>query len=436
MSLHPPPQSTPAAGVEILGKYRLLDELGHGAAGVVYRAEDSLSGRQVAVKVIAPRTEEQRAVYSRLFFNEVRANRMLRHPSIVPILDAGREGSRFYVVMECVGGGRTLDSYCHGGALLPVRTVLAIALDCAEALHYAHGKGVIHRDVKPANVLLDEQQHAHLSDFGIAVLGDGGLADTSPFAAAGSPLYMAPEQVRQDAVTPATDLFALGVVLYQLLSGRHPFAGPSIAAITQRLLTETPVALNTLRGDLPQGLAELIDRTLDRRPQRRPRGALAMAHELSALLGGARRPLEGLMAEGRTEQLRGLAFFRDFGEAQLWELLRWTRWEEAAGGDVLVREGEQGHSLFVIVEGRVAVRKGDLQLAVLGPGECFGEIAYLSKRRRSASVVAMERASVLRVNADLMQSASQQCQLAFQRVLISTLIERLVDTTQALTARP
>jgi CRP-like cAMP-binding protein len=142
------------------------------------------------------------------------------------------------------------------------------------------------------------------------------------------------------------------------------------------------------------------------------------------------------MAEGRTEQLRRLAFFRDFGEAQLWELLRWTRWEEAAGGDVLVREGEQGHSLFVIVEGRVAVRKGDLQLAVLGPGECFGEIAYLSKRRRSASVVAMERASVLRVNAQLMERASQQCQLAFQRVLIATLIERLVDTTQALATRP
>lgn len=430
-----PPVEGPPTGADILGKYRLLEEIGRGAVGVVYRAEDSLSGRQVAVKVIAPRTEEQRAVYARLFFNEVRANGLLRHPNIVPVLDAGREGPRFYVVMECVSGGRTLDDYCGSAALLPVRTVLEVALDCAEALHYAHGKGVIHRDVKPANVLLDERRRAHLSDFGIAVLGEGGLADTSPFAAAGSPLYMAPEQVCQDAVTPATDLFALGVVLYQLLSGRHPFAGPSIAAITQRLLTETPRTLDRLRGDLPPGLVDLVARTLAREPRSRPPGALALAHELSELLGGTRRPLEGVMAEGRTEQLRRLEFFRGFGEAELWELLRWARWEEAACGEVLVREGEQGHSLFIIVEGRVAVRKSDIELATLGPGACFGEIAYLSRRRRSASVVVTERACVLRLNAASLESASPQCQLDFQRVLISTLIERLVDTTEALAAR-
>jgi serine/threonine-protein kinase len=208
----------------------MLGEIGRGATGTVFRAEDRLSGEVVALKLIEPVRDTQRELYARVFFNEVRASGLLRHPNIVPVRDAGREGDRFYVVMEYVQGGQSLEPWCTTRSLLALDRVLSVGLECAEALHYAHLKSVIHRDVKPANVLLDGGGHARLTDFGIAVLGEGGLAVTSPFVAAGSPLYMAPEQLRRDEVTPRSDLFALGLVLYQLLTGRHPFAASSVDA--------------------------------------------------------------------------------------------------------------------------------------------------------------------------------------------------------------
>jgi hypothetical protein len=420
-----------AAGARV-GKYQLLGEIGRGAMGAVYRAEDRLSGEVVAVKLLEPVGEAERELCSRLFFNEVGASGLLHHPNIVPVRDAGREGDRFYVVMDYVEGGRTLEAWCTTRSLLSLERILSVGLDCAEALHYAHVKGVIHRDVKPANVLLDGGGHARLTDFGIAVLGQGGLAATSPFAAAGSPLYMAPEQLRRDEVTPRSDLFALGLVLYQLITGRHPFAASSMAAVTRRVLEDTPELPSRYRPDLPPGLEAVVMRLLEKESAARPASGLEVANVLSTLLGGPRRPLEGVLAEGRADQLRRLAFFRDFEEAQLWELLRWTRWEEVAPGAVLLREGEAGDSFFIIVDGRVAVSKAGLTVTQLSAGQCIGEVSCLGRRPRSASVTALEPVRVLRVNAALLENASKDCQIAFQRVFISTLVERLVDTTEAL----
>jgi hypothetical protein len=430
---HPTRQSQRAAGPRIIGKYQLLEEVGHGSVGVVYRARDHLTDEEVAVKVFEPPSAAQRDIYKRLFFNEVRANGLLHHPNIVPVLDAGQEGDRYYVVMEYVPGARTLEDVRNERLSLPVERVIEIGVDCAEALHYAHGKGVIHRDIKPANVLIEQSGGARLSDFGIAVLGEGDLAETSTFASAGSPLYMAPEQVRHDAVTPSTDLFALGVVMYELLSGQHPFRGTSIAAVTARLLDHDPVPLSSLREGLPSGLSELVNATLAKTALERPSSGLELARQLSNLLGGQRRPLEGRIAEGRVDQLRELDFFRGFGNAELWELLRWAHWEEVECGDVVVREGEEGSSFFILVEGAMDVRKFDVHLSQLEAGACFGEISYLSSQPRSASVIAVSSCSVLRVTAQLLEGASERCQLAFQNVFIRTLISRLVATTSALT---
>jgi hypothetical protein len=419
-----------------IGKYQLLEEVGHGAVGVVHRARDHLTGKEVAVKIFEPPTAAQRETFERLFFNEVRANRLLHHPNIIPVLDAGQEGKRYYVVMEYVPGARTLEDIRNERRPLPVERVIEIAVDCAEALHYAHSKGVIHRDIKPANVLIEHGRGARLSDFGIAVFGEGQLAETSTFASAGSPLYMAPEQVRHDAITPSTDLFALGVVMYELLAGEHPFRGASMAAVTARLLDHNPVPLSSVRSDLPPGLSGLVNATLAKTALERPSSGLDLARQLSDLLGGQRRPLEGIIAEARTAQLRELDFFRDFGDVELWELLRWAYWEDIECGDVVIREGEEGSSFFILVEGQMEVRKSAVLLLQLEAGACFGEISYLSSQPRSASVVAMSRCSVLRVTAMLLSGASERCQLAFQNVFIQTLINRLVATTSALSERP
>ena len=347
-------------------------------------------------------------------------------------MQAARANAFSWSWTSCPAAARS-EQACAPRSLLPVLEIVAIGVDCAEALHYAHGKGVIHRDVKPGNVLMDRRRRARLTDFGVAVLGEGGLADTSPFAAAGSPLYMAPEQVTHDRVTPRTDLFALGLILYQLLCGIHPFAGHSMATITRRLLDEEPEPLNQRRVGLPAGLSALVQRTLCRDPDGRPASGLELAQELSAMLGGSRRPLEGMVAEGRVDRLRRLDFFRDFGEAELWELLRCASWEEVARGTHVVREGVQGHSFYIIVEGRMAVRKAENDASYLVGGECFGEIDYLGSHRGSASVVAEEDACLLRVNEALLKNASGRCQRDFQQVFIRTLIERLTETANVLT---
>ena len=341
------------------------------------------------------------------------------------MLDAGREGDRYYVVMEYVPGVRTLEEARAARPLLPVKRVLEIVIDCAEALHYAHGKGVIHRDIKPANVLIATGCGARLSDFGIAVLGDGELAETSTFAAAGSPLYMAPEQMRHDAVTPSTDLFALGVVMYELLSGQHPFHGTSIAAVTDRLLNHEPAPLSSLRKDLPAGLSSLVSRTLAKSASDRPSSGLELARRLTAVLGSNRRPLEGIVAEGRTEQLRKLDLFADFADSELWELLRWAHWDELASDEVAVREGEYDADFCILIEGRMQVLKAGVLVAQISSGACFGESGYLGNHAQAASVIATSRCSVLRVGAQLLQGASQSCRLAFQNVLIQVLVQRL-----------
>ena len=414
----------------VVGKYRLLEEIGRGAVGVVYRAQDSESGETLALKIFEPRSDAQRAIYAELFLNEVRASARMRHPNIVPVLDAGREGERFFVVMDFVPGGRTLEQDCARRSLLSVHEVVTIGVDCAEALHYAHRKGVIHRDVKPANVLMDRRRRARLTDFGVAVLGEGRLADTSPFAAAGSPLYMAPEQVTHDQVTPRTDLFALGLILYQLLCGTHPFAGRSMATITRRLLDEEPEPLHHRRIGVPADLSALVQRTLCRDPDGRPTSALELAQDLSAMLDGSRRPVEGLQAEGRVDRLRRLDFFRDFGEAELWELLRCASWDDVAQGTCVAREGEQGSNFYIVVAGRMLVRKAGVDAGFLEVGDCFGELSYVGDNRYPASVVAERGACLLRVNEALLKNASGRCQLDFQRVFIKMLVARLASTTQ------
>jgi CRP-like cAMP-binding protein len=173
-------------------------------------------------------------------------------------------------------------------------------------------------------------------------------------------------------------------------------------------------------------------RLLEKDPAARPASGIEVASALSTLLGGGWRPLEGVLAEGRAEQLRRLAFFSDFREAELWELLRWTRWEEVPPGAVLLREGEEGDSFFIVVEGRVAVTKAGRDLARLGAGQCIGEISCLGGRPRPATVTALERVCVVRVDAALLDDASSECRVALQRALITTLVERLADTAAAL----
>ncbi len=286
-----------AAGKQV-GPYALLGELGRGGMGVVYRAYDTKLGKEVALKVIleaGPSGVERLA-------REARAAAALRHEAIVSVLHLGEHSGRPYLVMEYVAGESL-------GALLsrkplPLPRKLEIARDLARALEHAHGRGVIHRDVKPSNVLVDQEGRARLLDFGLARSStDQGLTTTGQVL--GTPLYMSPEQAGGDPTAhgPASDVYSLGAVLYHMLVGRPPFEAPSAPSLYKKILVDAVPRPRKLVPELPAALDALVVSCLEKDPRLRP-GAREVAAKLERALAGAavaspsRRPLVAALAAG------------------------------------------------------------------------------------------------------------------------------------------
>ena len=420
--------------IERLGKYRLLREIGRGGMGTVYLGHDAFGDRPVAIKVAnreGRRAAESDALFRSMFFNETRAAGMLRHPNIVRLFDAGNEGEHWYIVMEYVPAAMTLDAWALRGGPPSPGAVAEVALKCAEALEYSHRKGVIHRDIKPGNILVSDDGAVKVTDFSIAVLVDSSVADTQLMVRAGSPLYMSPEQVREDSLTGQSDLFALGVVMYELLSTRHPFYGRNLAAVARSILEHQPPPLHAVREDVPPGLSRIVARAMAKPLAERYASAWDLAADLSQVFRELDGPRDGITIENRVDMLKSVRFFRDFPDAEVWELLRFAEWQEFPAGATLVEEGDDGDTLFVVVRGGVSVRKHGTEVAKVGAGECFGEMAWLTRRRRTATVIS-EGCTVLALRAENIERASESCQVQFQKVFINTLAERLAQTTEAM----
>ena len=257
-------------------RYRVLDEIGRGAMGRVYLAEDPRIGRRIALKILMPEAEtdaEQDALQRERFLVEARAAGRLHHPGIVTVYDADTDPANglAYLAMEWVGGPDLRHLLADQGPLDLLRAVELVA-EVAAALDYAHRHEVVHRDIKPANLLIHRDGTVKISDFGIAKLQSHEL--TLPGRTLGSPYYMAPEQVRGEAVDGRTDLFALGTVLYECLTGERAFGGDSLGNISHRIVSADPPSVEIFRPDMPRSLRAVLDRALAKRPEKRfPSGA-------------------------------------------------------------------------------------------------------------------------------------------------------------------
>jgi serine/threonine-protein kinase len=285
---------------QTVGPYCVLRLLGRGATGAVYLARPAQPARRVpalapagdtgadavALKVLAlPREADGLAELQSRFAAEAALAARLRHPGIATTLAAGTEGSLAWIAME-LAPGVALDRYTQPARLLPEALVLRLAQRIAEALHHAHGAGIVHRDIKPANVMVDLPGGSlRITDFGIAHLADAERTRTG--LVLGSPAFLAPEQLAGGAATPAGDLYALGVTLFQLLTGRLPFEAASMGELLREVATAPPPPLANLRPELPparaEPLAALLERLLAKRPAQRPADAQALAAELEAL---------------------------------------------------------------------------------------------------------------------------------------------------------
>lgn len=261
-----------------LGRYRLLGELGHGAMGVVYKAEDPLLGRIVAIKTITLVSDAaERIEYEARFFQEARAAGGLNHPSLITIHDIGREGDVAYMAMELVDGVELREIMTRGP--LPLGLALGIIAQAAEGLAYAHERGVVHRDIKPGNIMIVRGRHAKIMDFGIARMRVSDVK-TQTGAILGSPKYMSPEQVAGKRVDHRADIFSLGVVLYELTAGTAPFAAPNMAQLMQQIAVATPLPPSAVNHSLPPMLDLIVARALEKEPDARYQSAAEMAADL------------------------------------------------------------------------------------------------------------------------------------------------------------
>lgn len=270
-------------GAQLAGRYRLVERLGQGGIGEVWRAQDAELDRAVAVKVLLEFDASEELLGR--FRREASIGARLQHPGITVVHDIGRHGERLFMVMELLEGQDLSRLLARTpGVGLPLPQVLDLALQTAEALSAAHAQKVVHRDLKPGNLFLLSDGRLKICDFGIARTADatGGLTVTGRVF--GTPSYMAPEQWRGEHVDGSCDLYALGCVLYALLTGAPPFAGTEQAWVLMRMhLEEEPPALGAVRADLPPALVELVDSLLAKEPGARP-DALAVADRLRALL--------------------------------------------------------------------------------------------------------------------------------------------------------
>ncbi len=400
--------------------------------GVVYQSYDPFIGKDVAIKVAlveSLRDKESGEQYRKMFFNEAHTAGLLKHPNIVEIIDAGAEGEDCYIVMELVESGNTLKPYCQPDNLLPLEQVIEIIFKCAKALDYAHRQGVVHRDIKPTNILVSRDMDVKIADFSIAHVVTSDTTHTMPMGFVGSPRYMSPEQVQEDNITNQTDLFSLGIVMYELLTGKHPFMADSFSRLIHVIINEKPPPMRTYRADLPEILEKIVYHALQKSKERRYKMGLNMAADLSLSFDYLEKPEQDIDAEEKLNIVRGLDFFSEFSEAEIWEIIRACAWQEFEPGTEIIVEGDIDDSFFIISSGSVEVFKSNKGIGLLQKGDCFGEMGYLAKTKRSATIIAQNYVQLMKINSTLIDQISVECQLRFSRVFLKTLVRRLSDTT-------
>lgn len=407
-----------------LGRFRLIRKLGDGGTSVVYLGHDPLYDREVVVKVFKqsflndPKNGKQNR---RQLEIEAALVGKLAHPNIVTTYEAVISDSKSYIVMEYVPGG-TLEKHIHPDNLLPLDRVVEYMFKCCRALNYAQFNGVIHRDIKPGNLLLSNPDEIKIADLGAAVRVD--LEETQN--SVGSPNYMSPEQVRGDEITHSTDIYSLGVVMYRLLTGRSPYSPKNLAHLYQQILHVKPPPPTRLRADLPPQLERIVMIALQKDPADRFATWRDFGNELAALGHFEKSDLE-INENEKFTALRKLKMFQDFSDIELWELLRVGEWQKQPAKTMLLREGELGDAFFVLTEGGVSVSRNNRLLNTLSSGSIFGEMSYTSRKQmpRSASITATTEVTVMKITPSQLDQLSDRCQLHFNQVFLATLADRL-----------
>jgi serine/threonine protein kinase len=409
-----------------IGKYEIVRELGRGATSAVFEAVDPFTSRRVAIKWVLPealRDREHGKRYRKLFITEASLAGKLSHPHIATIYDAVAEDGGSYIVMEYVDGG-TLERFARVDNLLPIAQVLEIVFKCCKALDYAAKQGVIHRDIKPANILLTKDNQIKITDFGAALTNS---TQTTQVSGIGSPAYMSPQQVKELQLTHQTDIYSLGVVLFQLLTGRLPFQASNNYSLIYHVINSEPPPASRYRPEVTPDLDAIVARAMHKSTDARYPTWEEFAFDLANAFGSLSSRDESIPDSEKFNTLRQLDFFRPFSDVELWEVLRITNWHRHPKDTALIKEGEVGTSFFVLAAGEVKITKQDRLLNVLRTGACFGEMAHLTRHEfvRTASVAALSQITVIEIRSERLQQASENCRHQFNGAFLAMLVDRL-----------
>jgi hypothetical protein len=324
--------------------------------------------------------------------------------------------------MEVVSGG-DLSQHVSVDSLLPVADVLQIGFKCCGALAYAFNEGVVHRDIKPANIMIAHGSDVKIADFGAALLRKAHSIKTGSI---GSPYYMSPEQLQEAPLTHHSDMYCLGVVLYELLTGQRPFRADSLEMLMEKILHQDPVPPSSLRAALPQEIDRIVLCALGKKPQFRFQTWDAFALELSNA-GKLVLPPGAIMDSEKYLALKRVDMLAQLSDAELWELTQAGRWTRIAAKQAIIRENDPGQSFFFLAQGQVKVTLEGRLLNTISEGEGFGEMAYIrgGEMPRHATVETMTAILLAEFEPQALAQMSLGAQLHLTRALARNLVDRL-----------
>ena len=361
--------------------------------------------------------------FRKLLLSEASLAGKLSHPHIVKIYEAVMDGDVNYMVMEYVEG-ESLEKLAEVDHLLSLGSIAEIVYKCCKALEYAQYQGVIHRDIKPANVMICGDHDIKISDFGSALIQS---QQTTQVSGVGSPAYMSPEQIREQVLTHQTDIYSLSVTMYRLLTGRLPFDARNNYSMIYQIMNIEPPPPSTFRPEILPALDQIVMRAMQKDVAQRYQTWDEFARDLVGFFGNKSMPLEENVDTEKFDTLRALAFFKNFSDVEIWEVLRISEWRKIAKDEIVFNDGDEGDSLFVLAHGTVKVLKQGRLLNLLHKGDCFGEMANFAERQstRTTDVFAKTAVTLIEIKITVLEKTSAECRYQFSDALLRLLVKRL-----------
>jgi serine/threonine protein kinase len=409
-----------------IGKYQLDKIIGKGGSGTVYHAIDTFSGIEVALKVLnmsdanLPDFDQTNFMQ---FMTEAALAGQLTHPHIASILEAAVTDDYGYIAIEYVAGG-DLSKYTKLGSLISQEDAIQIAFKSCGALDYAFRQGIVHRDIKPQNILIADGTNIKVADFGAAYLGK---THDAQLASIGSPLFMSPEQVRNIPLGFHSDMYSLGVVLYLLFTAQRPYLSSSLAELSQDILKTVPVAPSSHRPELSKDIDQILLRMMAKNPEDRYPSWAELALDI-AKIGRLSVHQSEITDSDKFEALKKIRLLDQLNDAEIWELVQSCKWSRIPARTVIVREGESGSSLFFIGSGQVKVTKQARLLNLLEAGDCIGEMSYIKSGEipRQATVESMRDVVLAEFDMTALEKLSLKCRYQLSQALLHALVDRLI----------